>query len=132
MHRLIVTALAVAFSMVAKVAWSQTPPSNNVVTYFNAPLEHDALRLVMLRSVTIPAGGGSTFHRHPGDQWYVVEEGEWTFIVKGQPDRVLRAGDNVFIPRGTVHRTQNAGDKPTRAIEFMILDKDKPPTERVE
>jgi quercetin dioxygenase-like cupin family protein len=44
---------------------------------------------------------------------------------------VLKAGDWVYIPRGTVHRNQNLSDKPARAVELNILDKDKPVTEEV-
>jgi len=57
--------------------------------------------------------------------------GRIQFTIKGQPPRVLKAGDSVHIPRGTIHRNQNLGDKPSRSIEIVILDKDKPPTEQV-
>src|SRR3984893_16300116 len=111
MNKLIVPAIIVAAGMAAAAAWSQTPPVNpNVNIYFTTPLEKDASRVVRLQSVTIPPKGGNDFHRHPGDQWSAVQEGEVTLTVRGQPPRTLKGGDNAYIPRGTIHRNQNLTD----------------------
>lgn len=99
--------------------------------YFQMPLEKDPSRVVRLQSVVIPPGAGNQFHRHPGDQWWAVQEGEVTFTIKGQPPRLMKAGDYVYVPRGTVHRNQNLSDKPTRSIELNITDKGVPQTEPV-
>ena len=132
MNKLIVPAVIVATGMVAAAAWSQTPaPNPNVKVYYTTPLENDAARNVRLQSVTIPAGTGNEFHRHPGDQWSAVQEGEVTLTFKGQAPRTLKAGDSAYIPRGTVHRNQNLTDKPARSIELNIIDKDKPALELV-
>jgi quercetin dioxygenase-like cupin family protein len=132
MNKLIIPAIIVATGMAAAAAWSQTPPAgNNVVQYFTTPLENDASRIVRLQTVNLPAQGGTPFHRHPGDQWEAVQEGEVIFTVKGQPPRVLKVGESVYIPRGTVHRNQNLTDKPARTVELVILDKDKPGLEVV-
>jgi quercetin dioxygenase-like cupin family protein len=132
MNKLIISAIIAATGMAAAAAWSQTPPAgNNVVQYFTTPLENDASRIVRLQSVNLPAQGGTPFHRHPGDQWEAVQEGEVIFTVKGQPPRVLKVGESVYIPRGTVHRNQNLTDKPARTVELVILDKDKPGLEVV-
>jgi quercetin dioxygenase-like cupin family protein len=77
-----------------------------VKIYYTTPLENDASRTVRLQSVTIPPGQGNQFHRHPGDQWAAVQEGEVTLTIKGQAPRTLKVGDSVHIPRGTVHRNQ--------------------------
>ena len=61
----------------------------------------------------------------------MVQDGEVTFTVKGQLPRLLKVGDSVHIPRGTVHRNQNLSDKPSRAIEVLIVDKDEPQSEKV-
>jgi len=131
MNKLIVCTVVIgAAAAVAAVADAQqTPaPNNNVTVYHTTPLEKDASRIVRLQAVTIPAKGGNEFHRHNGDQWSAVQEGEVTFTVKGQPPRVLKAGEGVYIPRGTVHRNQNMTDKPARSIELNIIDKDAPVT----
>ena len=51
--------------------------------------------------------------------------------MKGEPPKVLKAGDSNYVPRGTVHRQQNLSDKPARYIEMRIFDKDKPASEQV-
>jgi quercetin dioxygenase-like cupin family protein len=134
MNKLIVPAIIVATGMVAATAWSQAPqqgPRFQPTPYFQMPLEKDPSRVVRLQSVVIPAGAGNQFHRHPGDQWWAVQEGEVTFTVKGQPPRVLKVGEFVYVPRGTIHRNQNVSNAPARAIELNITDKDKPQTEPV-
>jgi quercetin dioxygenase-like cupin family protein len=133
MNKLIVPAVIVAAGMVAAAAaWSQAPaPNPNVKIYFTTPLEKDDGRIVRLQSITIPPKEGNNFHRHPGDQWSAVQEGEVTLTVRGQAPRTLKVGDSVYIPRGTVHRNQNLTDKPARTIELNIVDKDKPLLEPV-
>ena len=110
---------------------SDDTPANTVVVYYTTPLENDPARFVRLQSVALPAGAGNQFHRHPGDQWAAVQEGEVTLTIKGQPPRTLKAGDTAHLPRGTVHRNQNLSGKPARSIELNIMDKDKPMVEPV-
>src|SRR5438105_2495714 len=106
MNKLIVPAVIVATGMVAATAWSQapTPPFQNK-RYFTMPLEKDPTREVGLQSVTMPPGAGNQFHRHPGDQWTAVQEGEVTFTIKGQPPQGLKAGDHNHVP----HSDENRG-----------------------
>jgi mannose-6-phosphate isomerase-like protein (cupin superfamily) len=60
-----------------------------------------------------------------------VQEGEVTFTIRGQAPRVLKPGDFVYVPRGTIHRNQNMTNRPVRSIERNITDKDAPQTEVV-
>jgi quercetin dioxygenase-like cupin family protein len=133
MNRLIIPAMLVTTCVGALAVWAQTPtrpaPQNN--RYFTTPLENDASRDVSMQSVTMPPGAGNQFHRHPGDQWTAVQEGEVTFTVQGQPPKVLKVGDSNYVPRGTIHRQQNLGDKPARYIEMRIFDKGKPASEQM-
>ena len=136
MNKLIVPAIIVATGMVvAAAAWSaqsEQPGSGfQPKPYFEMPLEKDPSRQVRLQSVVIPAGAGNQFHRHPGDQWWAVQEGEVTYTIRGQAPRVLKPGDWVYVPRGTIHRNQNMTNRPVRSIELNITDKDKPQTEPV-
>jgi quercetin dioxygenase-like cupin family protein len=137
MNKLIVSAIVAATGMVATPAWSQAPqappqaPGFQASRYFELPLEKDPSRQVRMQSVVLPAGSGNQFHRHPGDQWWAVQEGEVTFTIKGQEPRLMKAGDWVYVPRGTVHRNQNLSGRPARSIELNITDKDKPQTEQV-
>jgi quercetin dioxygenase-like cupin family protein len=134
MNKLTTTAIATAAGFMAGAAWSQAPqqgPRFEPKPYFQMPLENDPSRVVRLQSVVIPAGAGNQFHRHPGDQWWAVQEGEVTYTIKGQTPRILKAGEFVYVPRGTVHRNQNMSGMPARSIELNITDKDKPQTEQV-
>jgi quercetin dioxygenase-like cupin family protein len=131
MNKLMIAAIAAAV-LASPAAWGQTPapetPRFQPKPYFEMPLDKDPARQVRLQNVVIPAGASNQFHTHPGDQWWAVQEGEVVFIIKGEPPRVLKAGDSVYIPRGTIHRNLNMSDKPARSIELNITDKDKPQT----
>src|SRR3954469_5968052 len=132
MNKLIIpAALAATGMLIAATAWSQaTPPFQNK-RYFTMPLEKDPTREVGLQSVTMPPGAGNQFHRHPGEQWTAVQEGEVTFTIKGQPPQVLKAGEYNYVPRGTIHRQQNLSGQPARYIEMRVFDKDKPASEQI-
>ena len=134
MKKPIVTAIVVSAAMAATFAWAQAPqqgPRFQPTPYFQVPLEKDPSRVVRLQSVVLPAGAANQFHRHPGDQWWAVQEGEITYTVKGQTPRVLKPGEFVYVPRGTIHRNQNLSGSAARAIELNITDKDVPQTEPV-
>jgi quercetin dioxygenase-like cupin family protein len=138
MHKHIVPAILAAGALAAYAALTQAAQQSEQPgsgfqpkAYFQMPLEKDPTRQVRLQSVVIPPGAGNRFHRHPGDQWWAVQEGEVVYTVKGQAPRVLKPGDYVYVPRGTIHRNQNMTDKPVRSIELNITDKDKPQTEQV-
>jgi quercetin dioxygenase-like cupin family protein len=135
MNKLIIPSIVVAAGVAAAAFAAQVseqPGSGfQPKAYFEMPLEKDPSRQVRLQSVVIPPGAGNQFHRHPGDQWWAVQEGEVTYTVRGAPPRVLKPGDWVYVPRGTVHRNQNLSNTPARSIELNITDRDKPQTEPV-
>ena len=135
MNQLMIPAAVAAIALMTATATSQTPapqaPGFQPKAYFQVPLEKDPSRIVRMQTVVLPPGAANQFHRHPGDQWWAVQEGEVTFTIKGEPPRVLKAGDSVYVPRGTIHRNQNLTDTPARSIEVNISDKDKPQTEQV-
>src|SRR5690348_17453671 len=134
MNKPVILAIIVAAAL-ATPAWSQAQqpqgPRFQPKPYFEMPLEKDPTRQVRLQSVVIPPGAGNQFHRHPGDQWWAVQEGEVTYTIKGQAPRVLKAGESIYVPRGTIHRNQNLTNRPARSIELNITDKGKPQTEQV-
>jgi quercetin dioxygenase-like cupin family protein len=126
-------ALISAAGMVATTASAQTPPPPSTSgpafswRFFTTALEKDPTRDVRMQmQLHLPNRPGNPYHTHNGDQWEVVIEGEITFTVRGQPPKVLKAGEFVYIPRGTVHRNENKSNAPTKAIELLIMDKDKP------
>jgi quercetin dioxygenase-like cupin family protein len=132
MQKLIIAEVLAITCMLAPAAWPQaTTPARQTIRYFTTPLEKDPAREVEMVSITVPPGAGNAFHRHPGDQWTAVQEGEVTFTIKGQPPIVLKVGDGNYIPRGIIHRQQTLSDKPARYIVLNILDKGKPVAEPV-
>ena len=135
MNKLVVAAVIVALGLIGGAALSQQAPPTvsgfQAKPYFQMPLEKDPSRVVRLQSVVIPPGAGNQFHRHPGDQWWAVQEGEVIYTVKGQEPRLVKAGEFVYVPRGTIHRNQNLSKLPARSIELNITDKDQPQTEQV-
>ena len=130
MRRTVLTlAVVAAVGMVASTASAQTSPTGPAYSkrFFTTLLEKDPTRDVQMQmQLHLPNRQGNGFHTHNGDQWQVVIEGEITFTVKGQEPRVLKVGDFVYIPRGTIHRNENKSNAPTRTIELLIKDKDKP------
>jgi quercetin dioxygenase-like cupin family protein len=132
MKKSIIAEVLAATCMLAPAAWSQAPtPARQTIRYFMTPLEKDPTRQVEMVSITVPPGAGNEFHRHPGDQWTAVQEGEVTFTIKGQPSFVLKAGEGNYVSRGIIHRQQNLSDKPARYVVINILDKGKPVAEPV-
>jgi quercetin dioxygenase-like cupin family protein len=132
MRRSILTvSLVVAAGIAATAASAQTSTSPTGPAFsqrfFTTALANDPTRDVQMQmQLHLPSRPGNGFHSHNGDQWEVVLDGEITFTVRGQEPRVLKAGEFVYIPRGTIHRNENKSAMPTRTIELLIKDKDKP------
>ena len=82
---------------------------------------------IVIGSATVPAGAGIGYHTHPGDEAGYVLKGSLILKVQGQPDRLLKAGDSFFNPRGAVHSVVAApgGDGGT-AVSAWIIDKGQP------
>jgi len=64
-------------------------------------------------------------HTHPGVESSYVVEGGGTLSVKGQGDRVVKAGDAFQITPETPHSLKN-GSGTTRLAITYIVEKDKP------
>ncbi|MEE1788802.1 quercetin 2,3-dioxygenase [Streptomyces sp. SP17BM10] len=64
---------------------------------------------ITLLEASVPPGGGPPAHDHRNeDEAFYLLEGELEFFADGQTYDV-RAGDFVFVPKGTVHRFRNKG-----------------------
>jgi quercetin dioxygenase-like cupin family protein len=128
---IMLVAVAMMAGMATAAAQTPAPPSTSGPAYskrfFTTALEKDPSRVVQMQmQLHLPNRPGNGFHTHNGDQWEVVIEGEITYTVKGQAPQVLKVGDSVYIPRGTIHRNENKSNAPTRTIELLVMDKDKP------
>ena len=82
---------------------------------------------IVIGSAMLPAGAVIGYHTHPGDEAGYVLKGNLILKVQGQPDRLLKAGDSFFNPRGAVHSVVAApgGDGGT-AVSAWIIDKGQP------
>lgn len=80
---------------------------------------------VVLGTVTLGPGAVVGFHTHSGDEAGYIVKGSVTWKVRGQPDKVLKAGDSFFNPRGSAHSIVG-GDTGATAFSSWIVDKGKP------
>lgn len=66
-------------------------------------------------------------HTHPGiESSYVLEGGGFDLRVKGQPSRIVKAGDGFQIPPETPHAGVKNGDNKTRVAITYVVEKGKP------
>jgi quercetin dioxygenase-like cupin family protein len=79
----------------------------------------------ILAMVDIDANTMVARHTHPGVESSIVVAGGGTLAVKGQPDRVLKAGDGFQIPPEVPHSLRNGSEKSRIAITYVV-EKDKP------
>ncbi|MEO8714467.1 MAG: cupin domain-containing protein, partial [Acetobacteraceae bacterium] len=71
-------------------------------------------------------GASNPRHMHPAAITFHVLSGAGIWQEDGKPPVTLRAGDNLFVPAGTVHSHWNPS--PTerlRFLEFMVAEKDR-------
>ena len=82
---------------------------------------------IVIGSAMLPADTSIGYHMHPGDEAGFVLKGTLILKTRGQPDRMLKAGDSFFNPRGAVHSLVAApgGDGGT-AVSAWIVDKGQP------
>jgi quercetin dioxygenase-like cupin family protein len=80
--------------------------------------------------VDFAPGASFPAHRHPGEEIIYVLEGTIEYLVEGKPI-VLRAGDVLFVPYGTVHAARNLGTGPAAELATYVIEKGKPLTELV-
>jgi len=113
MRALVLGAAVIVATGIIAASAQQRPATGPAETtrYFGTPLEKDPSRVVRMQMQLHEPGPGNPFHTHDGDQWQVVLEGEITFTVRGKEPRLLKAGEWVYIPRGTVHRNENRSGK---------------------
>lgn len=70
-----------------------------------------------LMEVGLPTHAGPPPHHHPWDEAYYVVEGEVKFILDGK-ERLVKAGDFIYAPAGTLHGFSGASAKPARMLVF--------------
>jgi quercetin dioxygenase-like cupin family protein len=103
------------------------PPAELARHALTGPLEGFEAVLVELN---IPPGrrNPGPGHRHPGPVLGYVVEGQLSFGINNEPERVVPAGGTFFEPAGALHTTHGSArpDGPTRVMVFMIVPKSNP------
>ena len=83
---------------------------------------HEAVQV----RVDLAPGVAFPNHSHPGEEIIYVLAGSLEYDVAGKAPAVLKAGDVLFIPAGTVHSAKNVGDVTASELATYIVEKGKP------
>jgi quercetin dioxygenase-like cupin family protein len=104
---------------------AQTPPGFKRVELSRHDSATPGHEVVLARAEFQP-GGAAPKHTHPGEEIGYILEGELILDVEGKPPQNLKAGDNFFLPGGTVHSAKNPGKKGAMVLSTYIVEKGKP------
>ena len=126
MHRSLRNAVIVLFlSVVVPGAAAWQTPTFTRTELQDQPLSAPGRHGVMVRSEFQP-GAASGRHFHPGEELGYLLEGTLELALDGKPPRMLKAGDVIFIPAGTVHNARNAGSGIAKVLATYVLENGKP------
>ena len=76
--------------------------------------------------VELEPGTTAPGHSHPGEEIIYVLEGTWEYTLEGKPPVIVKAGEVLFIPAGTIHSARNVGAGRGRELATYIVEKGKP------
>ena len=76
--------------------------------------------------VELEPGTTAPRHSHPGEEIIYVLEGTWEYTLEGKPPMIVKAGEVLFIPAGTVHSARIVGTGRGRELATYIVEKGKP------
>ncbi len=65
-------------------------------------------------------------HSHPGPVLAYVAEGEFWYLIDGQPEKIYKAGESFQVSNGAIHSEGASGDKPVKVMAVYIVEKGKP------
>lgn len=74
----------------------------------------------------LAAGFKSGRHSHPGPLLAYVAEGEFWYLVDGQPEKIYKVGESFQLPDRAIHNEGAAGSKPVKVMVVFIVEKGKP------
>lgn len=100
------------------------PPSGSVLTMLLAqqPPAIPSPAEVMTATIELPPGDpGTPPHRHSGPVFGYLLEGEMTFELEGEPERVICAGDAFWEPGGDVIHYQAANHLAHAWTRFVVV-----------
>jgi len=65
-------------------------------------------------------------HTHYGEEIIYVLEGTLEYYIDGKPPAVVKPGDVLFVPAGTVHSVKNIGSVKGAELATYVVEKGKP------
>ena len=71
-------------------------------------------------------GATAPRHGHPGEELVYVLEGSLEYALEGKPPIIVKAGEVLLVPQGTVHGVKNIGNSNARELATYIVEKGKP------
>jgi quercetin dioxygenase-like cupin family protein len=74
----------------------------------------------------LAAGFKSGRHSHPGQVMAYVVEGEFWYLVDGQPERIYKVGEALQLPDSAIHNEGAAGSGPVKVMAVFVVEKGKP------
>jgi Uncharacterized conserved protein, contains double-stranded beta-helix domain len=80
-----------------------------------------------VRTVVVPPGGTTGWHRHPGTEMSVVKSGTITLLRENACEpAMIGPGQAVFIPDAQPHLARNDGTEPAELVVTYLLAPDAP------
>ena len=81
---------------------------------------------VAVYEVEYEPGGINPRHLHPAAITFHILSGTGVWQEEGKPPVILKAGDSLFVPAGTIHSHWNPSTtERLRFLEFIVAEKDK-------
>ena len=124
----LVLAVGVVFGLLADRTLLNAQPSSASKIL----LKHDVTgfegREGIIVETTIPVGGESKWHHHPGGAYTYILSGESTLDIKGQQTIPRKTGDVSYIEGYVPHNAKNTGTTPLKILTVYVAEKGKPLT----
>ncbi len=80
----------------------------------------------LLGITELAAGFKSGRHSHPGQVLAYVAEGEFWYLVDGQPERIYKVGESLQLPDRAIHNEGAAGGNPVKVFAVFVVEKGQP------
>jgi quercetin dioxygenase-like cupin family protein len=76
--------------------------------------------------IDIAPGVTAPWHTHPGEEIIYVLEGSLEYQLEGQPAKVFKPGEVLFVPAGVPHKAVNIGTSNGAELATYVVEKGKP------
>jgi quercetin dioxygenase-like cupin family protein len=81
---------------------------------------------VITAVVEIAPGFKAGRHQHPGEVFYQVTDGEFWIAIDGQPEKIVKAGEQSVVPSKAIHNEGAAGSTAAKLIATYVVEKGQP------